>query len=183
MASYPTLHEIRSAADDYWEVWQGLLTAAPKLRHVIGQHEPSAFGWKVEGDLAPLEAAGPLYELGDSLFMGPVNRERAIMTIRKPEPFALDALRQIKLLQRRPSRPEDKLGPDSLDFLVPHGLPKADELREALAGTEASFEEQSNEVHDWVAIYYQEREFKLTAKPVWAICVAEAAALVDLTVK
>jgi hypothetical protein len=51
MYSYPTLREVRSAADDYWQIWQQLLSEAGGLRQAVGQHSPAALGWKVEGDL------------------------------------------------------------------------------------------------------------------------------------
>jgi hypothetical protein len=179
MASYPTLHEVRAAAEEYWETWERLLTEAPELRKVIGQHTPSALGWKVEGDLAPLEAAGRVYELGDSLFMGPVNAERAIMTIRKPTPYALDALVHVKILQRRPSRSDDALGPDSLDFVVPHGVPELEEVKAALEGVEAQAEAERNEAHDWLSLKHQGREFKLADHSVWEVCVKEAQLLLE----
>ncbi len=180
--SYPTLHEIRTAADDYWQVWEQLLSAAPKLRQVIGQHSPSAIGWKVEGDISPLEAAERVYELGDSLFVTPVNRERSILTLRKPTAIALDTLQHIKFLQRRPSRPDDALGPDSLDFLAPHGLPKAADIMTITKDLDAVCKEERNEAHNWISIRYQGHEFKLAEQHVWDICVREAAAMTDLTI-
>lgn len=174
MASYPSLHEIRAKADEFWNLWEELLGAAPKLRQAIGQHSPTCLGWKVEGDNAPLEAALPLFELGDSLYLGPVNQERSILTIRKPQAVALDTLTEIKLLQRRPSRPTDTLGADSLDLLVPHGLTPLSELTAALAGTEAVCEAESNPIHHWISIKYKDHEFKLTDRPVWSVCLAQA---------
>jgi hypothetical protein len=174
MISYPSLHEVRAAADDYWAVWQRLLAAAPHLRRVIGEHTPTALGWKVEGDAAPLEAAGHLYELGDSLYLGPVNGERGILTLRKPQPVALDALQEIKIMQRRPSRPDDALGADSLDFILPHGLPKLEEVQKAAAGAEVTVEAERNEAHAWLSLRYDGHEFKLLDHYVWEVCVREA---------
>ncbi len=182
MASYPTLHEIRAAADDYWRVWQQLLTAIPELRKTIGQHSPDALSWKVEGDLAPLEVAERVYELGDSLHVGPVNGERAILTIRKARAIALDTLQHVKILQRRPSRPDDALGPDSLDFTVTHGLPKFGAVEAAVKGFEVAAEAQHNEAHDWISLTYHDHEFKLSDHHIWEVCVREAADLVGLTV-
>jgi len=167
---YPTLNEIKSATDDYWQVWQQLLAKTPALRKTIGQHLPDALGWKVEGDVAPLEAAERLYELGDSIHMGPVNRERAILTIRKPRPLALDALQHIKLLQRRPSRPDDKLGADSLDFVVPHGLPSLEDVEKALTGVTATCKIEHNPKKNWLTISYEGHEFKLVDHTIWAVC-------------
>lgn len=178
MASYPTLHEVRGAADDYWGVWQDLLTKAPDLRKAIGQHSPTSMGWKVEGDIAPLEAAERLFELGDSAYIAPVNGERSILTIRKGKAMALDTLNEIKILQRRPSRPADALGPDSLDLYVPHGLPSADDIKKALSGTKGTCEAEYNDVHRWLSIRYDGHEFKLTEHTVWEICAKEAAALI-----
>lgn len=175
--SYPTLHEITAAADEYWEAWQQLLAAAPKLRHVVGQHTANALGWKVDGDIAPLEAAERLFELGDSLFAGPVSGERSILTIHKAKPVALATLQDIKLMQRRPSKPDDKLGTDSLDLELTHGLPKLDELNDVLKDTEATVEPERNELHHWVSLRYQGREFKLIDRPIWAKCAQQAQAL------
>jgi hypothetical protein len=180
MAAYPTMHEVRAAADEYWDVWQQLLSAAPKLRSAIGQHTPMALGWKVEGDLAPLEAAMRVYELGDSLYAGPVNGERAILTIHKLQAVALDTLQDVKILQRRPSKPEDTLGPDSLDFNVPHGLPNFDELEKAAEGHEATIEAQHNENHAWLSIKYKNHEYKLQDHQLWEVCIREGAAILDL---
>jgi hypothetical protein len=177
MLAYPTLHEIRAAADDYWKVWQQLLTEAPVLRQVIGQHTPSAIGWKVDGDIAPLEAAERVYELGDSIHMGPVNQERAILTVRKAQAVALDTLQHIKLLQRRPSRPDDDLGADSLDFYVAHGLPKLEAVEQAVSKLDLPVQAQKNEAHAWLSLEYHGHEFKLADKHVWEICVQEAAEL------
>lgn len=174
MSSYPSLHEIKSAADDYWQVWQELLTKAPALRRAIGQHSPDSLGWKVEGDIAPLEAAERLYELGDHMHMGPVNGERAILTIRKPRSLALDTLQHIKLLQRRPSRPEDALGPDSLDFVVTHDLPALDSLQQALETLDAACKAEHNTAHKWLSLIYREHEFKLGDTGLWEICVRES---------
>jgi hypothetical protein len=177
--SYPSLHEIRVAADDYWTIWEELLSRKPDLRKIIGQHSPTAFGWKVEGDVAPLEAAERLYELGDHLFAGPVNAERSILTIHKVRAVALDSLQDIKLLQRRPSRPEDVLGPDSLDLYVPHGMPSLEQLKAALERDDVTVEDQSNRSHKWVSIVYDGHEFKLQDHHVWEICVHEAEALLQ----
>lgn len=176
MASYPSLHEIRAAADEYWAVWERLLEAAPKLRQAIGQHSASALGWKVEGDLAPLEATAPVYELGDSLYLGPVNGERAIMTVRKPQAVALDTLQHIKILQRRPSRPDDELGADSLDLYVPHGVPSLAEVQKAV-GEVAVVQAQHNEAHKWLSLTYEGHEFKLADHHVWDVCMKEGLAL------
>jgi hypothetical protein len=183
MASYPTLHEVRGAAEAYWEMWQKLLNEAPELRQAIGQHSPTSMGWKVEGDIAPLEAAERLFELGDSAYVGPVNGERSILTIRKAQAMALDTLAEIKLLQRRPSRPEDRLGADSLDFYVPHGLPDVGSVTEACGDVGAKCEAEHNAVHKWISIRYQDHEFKLTDHTVWEVCVEEAAALAGVEIK
>jgi hypothetical protein len=180
MYSYPTLHEVRSAADYYWQVWQQLLSEADGLHQVLGQHSPTALGWKVEGDLAPLEAAARLFELGDSLFAGPVS-ERTILVLRKQRAVALDTLQEIKLMQRRPTKPDDALGPDSLDLLLPHGAPKLEKVKKAVAKLDVYLEEQSNEAHEWVSLVYMGREFKLQNHPVWEVCVREAADLIDIT--
>ena len=175
--SYPTLHEITAAVDDYWKTWQQLLEAAPKLRHVVGQHTADALGWKVDGDVAPLEAAERLFELGDSLHAGPVNKERSILTIHKARPVALASLQDIKLLQRRPSKPDDKLGVDSLDLELTHGLPAVEELKAAVMGVGADVVPDRNDMHAWISITYQGHEFKLTDRPLWAVCVREAQGL------
>jgi hypothetical protein len=181
MYSYPTLHEVRSAADYYWHAWQQLLSEADGLRQVVGQHSPTALGWKVEGDLAPIEAAERLFELGDSVFAGPVT-ERTILTIRKKTAVALDTLQEIKVMQRRPTRPDDALGPDSLDLLLPHGVPSLDKVKKTVAKLDVFAEEQHNEAHKWLSLVYMGREFKLLDHSVWDICVREAARLIDLDV-
>jgi hypothetical protein len=183
MSAYPTMHEIRAAADEYWSVWQQLLGEAPNLRGAIGQHTAMALGWKVEGDLAPLEAAMRVYELGDSLYAGPVNGERAIMTVHKPQAVALDTLQDVKILQRRPSKPADSLGPDSLDFYVPHGVPALEELLKAAGKHGVTIEEQKNDAHAWISIKYLDHEFKLQEHQLWEICVKEAAEVLGLEVK
>ncbi|MDF2460720.1 MAG: hypothetical protein K0S68_123 [Candidatus Saccharibacteria bacterium] len=175
--SYPTLHEIRHAADEYWEVWERLLNAAPKLRQTIGQHSASALGWKVDGDLAPLEATERVYELGDSLYLGPVNSERSIMTVRKERAIALDTLQHIKILQRRPSRPDDALGADSLDMYVPHGTPGLAAVKTAVEELEVDVVAQSNEAHEWLSLTYEGHEFKLADHHVWDVCMKEGQAL------
>jgi hypothetical protein len=177
--SYPSLHEIKAAADDYWRVWEQLLEAAPALRKAIGQHSPSALGWKVDGDVAPLEAAERLYELGDSIYMGPVSHERAILTIRKPQAVALDTLQDIKVLQRRPSRPEDALGADSLDMVLPHGIPETASVEAAVAELDVACKAERNEAHEWLSLIYSGHEFKLQAHPVWEVCVREAERLIS----
>jgi hypothetical protein len=179
MSSYPTLHEIRSAADEYWEVWERLLEAAPKLRQTIGQHSASALGWKVDGDLAPLEATERVYELGDSLYLGPVNGERSIMTVRKARAIALDTLQHVKILQRRPSRPDDELGADSLDMFVPHGVPGVEAVRGAVKGLKVEVEAQSNEAHEWLSLRFDGHEFKLADHHVWDVCMKEGQALAE----
>lgn len=183
MSSYPTLHEIRSAADFYWRAWQELLDKAGGLRQAVGQHSPTAMSWKVEGDVAPLEAAVRLFELGDSLMAGPVNGERTIVTLRKPQAVALDTLQDIKLMQRRPSKPDDTLGPDSLDIMLPHGLPPLEKVERSVDGLGVACELDHNELHEWLSLRYEGREFKLIDHTVWEVCVREAAGLVDLTVK
>jgi hypothetical protein len=177
--SYPTLHEIRMAADEYWTIWEDLLTQKPELRKVIGQHSPTAIGWKVEGDVAPLEAAERIYELGDYLFAGPVNEERSILTIHKAQATALDSLQDIKIMQRRPSRPDDALGPDSLDFYVPHGIPDIEQFEKILNGKDYTIEDQHNTAHRWISVSYRKHEFKLQEHHVWEICVREAEALLS----
>jgi hypothetical protein len=177
MPAYPTLHEIIAAADEYWKVWQQLLAEAPELRQAIGQHTASALGWKVEGDIAPLEAAERVYELGDSVHLGPVNQERGILTVRKARAIALDTMQHIKLLQRRPSSPDDALGADSLDFYVAHGLPKLAGVQQAVAKLDVVVEAQKNEAHAWLSLRYSGHEFKLANHHVWEICVKEAADL------
>jgi hypothetical protein len=181
MYSYPTLHEVRSAADYYWHVWQQLLNEADGLRQVVGQHSPTALGWKVEGDLAPLEAAERLFEVGDSLYAGPVS-ERTILTIHKKTAVALDTLQEIKLMQRRPTKPDDALGPDSLDLLLLHGVPALEKVKKTVAKLDVSLEEQRNEAHEWLSLVYMGREFKLLDHAVWEVCVREAARLIDLDV-
>ncbi|HUD11166.1 MAG TPA: hypothetical protein VMS08_02045 [Candidatus Saccharimonadia bacterium] len=172
--SYPSLHEIRMAADEYWALWEELLNAKPELRKVIGQHSPTAIGWKVEGDLAPLEAAERIYELGDHMYSGPVNDERSILTIHKAQAAALDSLQDIKIMQRRPSRTSDPLGPDSLDFYAPHGVPAAGDLEKILESSGATGEDQSNRAHKWTSIIYHKHEFKILDHHVWEVCVQEA---------
>jgi hypothetical protein len=120
-----------------------------------------------------------VYELGDSLYMGPVNGERAIMTVRKPTAVALDTLQHIKFLQRRPSRPDDALGPDSLDLFVPHGVPSLQELRRALGEVKAEVEAQENEAHEWMSLRYEGHEFKMANHHVWDVCVQEASELME----
>jgi hypothetical protein len=177
--SYPSLHEIRAAADEYWSIWQELMAKAPDLRKTVGQHSPTALGWKVEGDMAPLEAAERVYELGDHVMAAPVNQERAILTIRKSQAVALDTLQDIKILQRRPSRPDDALGADSLDILVPHGVPSIAGLEQSLKEAPATVKADHNDSHSWVSITYQGHEFKLQDHTVWDVCVREAAALLE----
>jgi hypothetical protein len=177
--TYPSLHEVITAAEDYWSAWQTLLSAAPGLRKVIGQHYPTALSWKVEGDVAPLEAVIRVYELGDHIFLAPVNSERSIATVHKTQAIALDTLQDIKILQRRPSKPNDTLGPDSLDLLLPHGLPTPEAIEKTLAGTEAEVEADHNEVHEWISVSYRGHEFKLADHSIWSICVKEAASLLD----
>lgn len=172
--SYPSLHEIRAAADEYWSVWQELLAKAPEARKTIGQHYATAFGWKVEGDLSPLEAAQRVYELGDHLFLAPVNQERSILTIRKPQALALDSLQDIKILQRRPSKPDDPLGADSLDILVPHGTPSATALEKPFRDVAATITAEHNDRHKWLSVVYRRHEFKLQDHSVWEVCVKEA---------
>jgi hypothetical protein len=183
MASYPTLHEVRSAATDYWNMWEQLLGAAPDLRQTMGQHSPCTMSWKVEGDIAPLEAAERLFELGDSAYIGPVSEERSVFTIRKAREVALDTLNEIKIIQRRPSRPEDDLGADSLDLLVVHGLPTISHIEAALSGTDAKCEEEFNDIKRWISIRYQGHEFKLVDKNVWDVCAQRAADLAGLELK
>jgi len=176
--SYPTMHEITAAADDYWKTWQELLGQAPRLRHTVGQHTANALGWKVDGDIAPLEAAERLFELGDSLFAGPVNAERSILTIHKPKPVALATLQDIKLMQRRPSKPDDRLGADSLDLELTHGLPKLDELNASLeAADDAVAAADHNETHSWISVRYRGYEFKLLDHTIWEKCVRQAESL------
>jgi len=183
MASYPTLHEIKAAADEYWAAWQELLADRPELRQAVGQHSPTALGWKVEGEVSPLEAAERLYELGDHVYMGPVNGERAILSIRKPQAVALDTLQEVKVLQRRPSRPDDALGPDSLDMYLPHGMPKLEAVEQALDSSDANVELGHNEAHRWLSITYKKFEFKLQDHTLWEVCAREAAQVLgaDLT--
>lgn len=181
MYSYPTLHEVRSAVEYYWHVWQQLLGEADGLRQIVGQHSATALAWKVDGDLAPLEAAQRLFELGDSIHAGPVS-DRTILTIRKPRPMALDTLQEIKVMQRRPSRPDDALGPNSLDLVLPHGVPKLERVKKAVAKLEVYVEEQHNENHQWLSLTYMGREFKLQDHTVWELCVHEAAELADIAI-
>jgi hypothetical protein len=178
MYSYPTLHEVRSAADYYWHVWQQLLSEATGLRQIVGQHSPSALGWKVEGDLAPLEAAARLFELGDSLYAGPIT-ERTILVVRKPAAVALDTLQEIKIMQRRPTRPDDALGPDSLDLLLPHGVPALEKVKKVVSKLDVFLEEQHNESHKWLSLTYMGREFKLMDHTVWEVCARQATALIS----
>ncbi|HEY2003507.1 MAG TPA: hypothetical protein VGH44_00130 [Candidatus Saccharimonadia bacterium] len=184
MVSYPTLHEIKAAADEYWTAWQELLAARPELRQAVGQHSPTALGWKVEGEVSPLEVAERLYELGDHVYMGPVNGERAILTIQKPQAVALDTLQAIKVLQRRPSRPEDQLGPDSLDLHLPHGVPGLETVQKSLYGSGAKAEHEHNEFYRWLSVKYKKYEFKLQDHTLWEICAKEAARVLgaDLTI-
>jgi hypothetical protein len=141
---------------------------------------PTLHELKVEGDVAPLEAAERMYELGDDLHMAPVNGERAILTIRKPRSLALDTLQHIKILQRRPSRPEDALGPDSLDFVVPHGVPELAEVEKALESADATCVIEHNSAHEWLSLTYREHEFKLNDIGLWEICVRESERLLDV---
>jgi hypothetical protein len=120
-----------------------------------------------------------LFELGDSLHAGPVN-DRTILTIHKTRAVALDTLQDIKLMQRRPSRPDDSLGPDSLDLLLPHGVPDIQTVKKTVAKLGVHVEEQSNEAHGWTSLVYMGREFKLKDHAVWEICAREAAELAGL---
>lgn len=177
MYSYPTLHEVSAAADYYWQVWQQLLAKTKGLRQVVGQHSPVALGWKVEGDLAPLEAATRLFELGDSIYAGPVS-DRTIATVRKARAVALDTLQEIEVIQRRAARPDDALGPDCLLLLLPHGVPALEDVRKILHdNSEAFVEAERNESHSWLSITYMGREFKLQTETVWQICAREAGEL------
>ena len=133
----------------------------------------------MEGDLSPLEAAERLYELGDHVYMGPVNGERGILTIHKDKPLALAALQDIKVLQRRPSRPDDVLGADSLDLLLPHGVPGAEAVKKAAGDAEVTVEPQRNESHHWLSVVYRGHEFKLQDHTVWEVCAREAARAAD----
>jgi hypothetical protein len=176
MYSYPTLHEVRAAADYYWHVWQQLLTEADGLRQAVGQHSPVALGWKVEGDLAPLEAAARLFELGDSMYAGPVG-DRTIATVRKTRAVALDTLQEIEIIQRRPTRPDDALGPDCLLLLLSHGVPAISKVETAVGKLDVFLAEERNESHAWLSLTYMGREFKLQTETVWQICAREAGGL------
>jgi hypothetical protein len=183
VASYPTLHEVRSATEEYWQIWEELLNQVPELRRIVGQHSPTALGWKVEGDVAPLEAAERLFELGDSIFATAVDRERSILTVRKGQAVALDTLQEIEIIQRRPSKPDDELGPDNLVLMLPHGLPEIEKVSKVAGKADVTVELQGNEAHEWISITYQGHEFKLMDHQIWDICVHEAASLIGLSIK
>lgn len=183
MASYPTLHEVRTATEEYWHIWEELLNRVPELRRVIGQHSPTAFAWKVEGDVAPLEAAERLYELGDAIYSGPVDKERSILTLRKAQAIALDTLQEIEIIQKRPSKIGDELGADNLVLYLPHGLPDIEEVKKVLSKATLEVAREVNESHEWISIKYSAHEFKLMDHQIWEVCVKEVAGLIGLSIK
>jgi hypothetical protein len=177
--THPTLLDIKAAADEYWALWQQLLAEAPGLHQVIGAHSADALGWKVDGELAPLEASLAIYGLGDHLYCGPVYQERSIATLRKAQAIALGSLQHIKFLQRRLSRPSDTLGPDSLEFLLAHGTPKLGDIESAVGSAPVTCEVESNPATSWLSLRYSDHEFKLRDHSAWTVCAKEAQALLE----
>ena len=132
----------------------------------------SAVGIKLGGLPEVLQAHASLYEQGDQSHCGPVN-DRTIATLLKPAPFALDALRQIKLLQRRPGS-DDELGLDHLDVYLQIGDALMEQLLKAAQQRGINCEYEANDAHGWISVSHNGFEFKLVNHPVWKVCCDEA---------
>jgi hypothetical protein len=149
------VNELITQYQIFQQKWQKLLSASahPEFYAAL---KPIAVGWKV-ASIADFDAAVPeLRAISDRVHFSLLD-ERWLGAFHLKDSLLPDDIRHIKVMQRRPTKPNDTLGLDHVDFLLPDGIDI-----EALLHDEAfSWEREKGDLCEWISIRFDSTEAKL----------------------
>lgn len=148
--------ELQKALDIYLVAWRNF-TKQRKDAEFFASLHPISVGWKVADQAAYTEHFAELQTISKRV-TGSWLDERWLGGFYTKDELLPEGIRHIKLMQRRPAKPNDSLGLDHVDFLLPEGIDIEQLLRN---DPEISWEREKGDLCEWISVRFGNNEAKL----------------------